>query len=77
MMAQNLKDMFSAIGLLGLLVAPILIIVAALIGLGIYAIMEDRETALWICGLAFGTSVVLGPIAFNILAKPKYDSGAR
>lgn len=47
-----------------LVVAPILMIVMALLGVGIYGITGDRTLALWMCGTALGVSVVLGPIAW-------------
>ncbi len=70
MKPHAIKRVLSEIALIGLFVAPILIIVLALIGLGIYAISGDHETALWICGIAFGAFVVLSPIAFRVLSQP-------
>ena len=49
---------------LGLLLAPLFSIMLALIGLGLYSITGDQETALWICGVAVGTSFLLMPIAY-------------
>ena len=47
-----------------LLLAPLFSIILALIGLGLYTITGDQETALWICGVAVGTSLLLMPIAY-------------
>jgi hypothetical protein len=62
-----------------MVVAPFFIIILALIGLEIYAINGDQETALWICGLAVGASVVLMPIAYWIFspASRKKDQYSR
>ena len=47
-----------------LLLAPLFSIMLALIGLGLYTITADQETALWICGVAVVTSLLLMPIAY-------------
>ncbi len=70
MKAHDLKAMPSTIFCLAVLVAPILRIVLALIGLTIYALTGDQETALWLCGIALGVAIVFAPMAMKMFSKP-------
>jgi peptidoglycan/LPS O-acetylase OafA/YrhL len=71
MKIHNLKQHIVTIFLIGLLAAPILSILLALGGLGIYSLTGNQGAALWICGIAFGASVLLAPIAFWMFSKPR------
>ena len=64
MKVPRLAHILAGIVCLGLLLAPIFIIMLALIGLELYTITGDQATALWICGVAVGASVLLTPIAY-------------
>ena len=66
----NLKHIVSSIVRLALLMALLMSTVLALVGLGFYTLTGNQETALWMCGVAFGTSVVLAPIAYWMFSEP-------
>jgi hypothetical protein len=75
MKAHDLKRLAMGILLMALLIAPIVSIVLALVGAGFYALTGDQGTALWICGIAFGTAVLFAPIAFQIFSAPPAPPG--
>lgn len=64
MKVHHLTHILASTFRLSLLLAPLFSIMLALIGLGLYSITGDQETALWICGVAVGTSLLLMPIAY-------------
>ena len=70
MKAQPLKVFFCNAFLIALLVAPILSVAGALVGLGLFAFMDYQQTARWICGIAFGTSIIFMPIALKVFSTP-------
>ena len=70
MKAQHHNVVFCNIFLIALLVAPVLIIAGALVGLGLFAFTDYLQTARWICGIAFGMSIIFMPIALKVFSKP-------
>ena len=59
-----------SIGLMVILAAPILIIGITAVGLSIYLFTDNRDAALWICGIALIASIVFMPIAMKVLSNP-------
>jgi hypothetical protein len=70
MKTQPLKVFFCNVFLIVLLVAPVLAIAGTLVGLGLFAFADYPQTARWICGISFGTSIIFMPIALKVFAKP-------
>lgn len=55
---------------LGVIVFPVISIMASLIGLTLFY-MGNRGAALWICAITWGTTMVMTPIAIRTLSRPE------
>jgi hypothetical protein len=64
-----MKQFWSEVLVLGVMVFPVASIVASLVDLA-WFLMGEREVALWICGITWGTTMVLVPVARWILSGP-------
>jgi hypothetical protein len=63
-----MKSVICDLGMIGLMIAPFLIIPAAVIGLGLFMLGEE-DFGLWICSGAAAASVVLGPLTFRMFTR--------
>ncbi len=67
-MVKVIKNILCDLGLISLMIAPFIIIPAAITGLALFMFGEE-EFGLWICSGAAGASMVLGPLTFRIFTK--------
>jgi hypothetical protein len=63
-----MKTLLCNFGVLTLFIAPFMIILAAVIGYGLF-LFGNEELALWICGGASAASLILGPLTFRMFRK--------
>lgn len=65
---KSMKNKLCDLGLISLMVAPFLIIPAAMIGFALFLFGEE-DFGLWICAGAGAASAVLGPLTFRMFSK--------
>ena len=68
-------SLLPAIVLLGVLIFPVASIVASLIGLGLF-LVGKAEAALWTCGITWGITMIVTPMAVWILSRPDRRASA-
>jgi len=67
-MVKAMKNMLCDLGLISLMIAPFIIIPAAITGYALFLFGEE-DFGLWICAGAAAASIVLGPLTFRKLSK--------